>query len=259
MKTIYQFLAICISIVTYAQPAGSCTTGATKLNAEGKLYGCVEGKWIKLSEDVVANFNQGGTNGRTTRNGDYIYVQENGGTYQLPNLGQAPISIAGKVHQIGKMIYTNGHFYQGVADGLWHQVDNIEKPKNIINVGTGPFVCDLGKAGQVYLTNIGYIQCSNWCMRHENREDNFIWWRMDPYWGPQKGTRFLGNDPVIIPNGNKGSFKEGFYLAKEGESGVQWMQEINLGFSGDSSCWAVDIKADEILNEVMERCVIFKK
>ncbi|MEC5395099.1 hypothetical protein [Bergeyella sp. RCAD1439] len=126
MRKFLNMLLIAIGVVAYGQPSGSCKSGTIRLGTDGKLYGCVETGWKKLSEDFIANLTYGVQDGHTFLFKNDIYVKELGYIYQLKNTGYIPINIPNETHSVGKIIYStnNKHFYQAVENGKWHQIDN---------------------------------------------------------------------------------------------------------------------------------------
>lgn len=157
MKNIIAILMTMIGWVGYAQP--SCTSGATKLDSDGKLYGCVEGVWRKLTEETSSNVAIGSTKGTTQNVNGVVYAREaNNSIYQLNNIGFTPISIPGQTHEVGKIIYVNQHFYQGVTGGKWHEIDNPPIPYGAITVNGTHLKCENYSRGTRFETNVGWFR-----------------------------------------------------------------------------------------------------
>ncbi|MHA3044973.1 hypothetical protein JSO61_006505 [Riemerella anatipestifer] len=118
-----------------ASSFAQCTTGITQVRPDGKIYGCVEGNWKKLTEDIASNASIGATVGITQNINGIVHGREaNNIVSQLPNIGFIPISVLdAPPHAVGKIFYsvTHKHFYEGVANGLWHQIDNEMLPNNL--------------------------------------------------------------------------------------------------------------------------------
>lgn len=127
---------------------GACASGTTRLGTDGIFYGCTEqDKWVRISEPAP-----------TTA---VTMSEANGTVHQLKNAGFTPIDIAGQTHAVGKTIYVNNHFYEGVAGG-GHQIDNGPNDKCLYQVldkyfgdGQHDFVyCAItGPDGRVWLNN----------------------------------------------------------------------------------------------------------
>lgn len=128
MKKSFSILSALVSWLVYAQPAGTCTTGTTRLGTDGKLYGCVETVWKKLTEDIPSNANILGNIGASQNINGVVHAREASNVVsQLNNIAFTPISVAdAPAHTVGKIFYSyaNKHFYQGVDNRLWHQIDN---------------------------------------------------------------------------------------------------------------------------------------
>lgn len=130
MKKLFLLLEILWGVVAFAQPTGTCTTGATQLGTDGILYGCVEGNWKRLSEWNTATNPSvfSSTQGITQNVGGGVYVREmNNSVRDLRNVHFEPITLTGHAHAVGKIIYdsTSKHFYQGVQQAnKWHRIDN---------------------------------------------------------------------------------------------------------------------------------------
>lgn len=104
MKKLLSILSFLVGWVVFAQPAGTCTTGTTQLGADGKLYGCVEGAWKKLTEDVPSNAGILGNLGGSQNINGVVHAREtNNVVSQLNNIGFTPISVSdAPAHTIGK-------------------------------------------------------------------------------------------------------------------------------------------------------------
>lgn len=130
MGNILRVVFLLMGLLVSAQPTTTpCSSGETRLDANGRLYGCVESTWKKLSEDVNNySVSFSGPSGTTQLTGSNIFVKEGLSYAQLANIGSPAISIAGEPHALGKLIYSTSlkHFYQGIDNGLWQQVDNTQ-------------------------------------------------------------------------------------------------------------------------------------
>lgn len=133
MKSLYQFILVWLSVLAYAQPSGACAEGTTRIDASGHLYGCVVDKWIKISEDFdvpTATYSTTAASTGLAPSNNNVMLRVGDKNYQLPNRGFVPIlpsAIAdAPSHLLGKVFYSkaNKHFYQGVDNGKWHQIDN---------------------------------------------------------------------------------------------------------------------------------------
>lgn len=133
MKSIYQFILVWLSVLAYAQPSGACAEGTTRIDASGHLYGCVVDKWIKISEDfdvATATYSTTAASTGLAPSNNNVMLRVGDKNYQLPNRGFVPLlpsAIAdAPSHLLGKVFYSkvNKHFYQGVDNGKWHQIDN---------------------------------------------------------------------------------------------------------------------------------------
>lgn len=137
-----RFLIIALLFIAWLASA-QCTTGATQLLGDGKLYGCVEGQWRKLTEDVASNAGILGNLGNTQNINGVVHGREtNNVVSQLLNIGNSPINIAdAPAHVVGKIYYSNSqkHFYQGVNGGLWHQIDNMVWSSTQTRAASGNF------------------------------------------------------------------------------------------------------------------------
>lgn len=130
MKKLFLLLPILWGAIAFAQPTGSCTTGTTQLGTDGILYGCVESSWKRLSELSIATAALPTTQGITQNIGGNVYIREmNNSVRQLKNIGFVPVTLVGQTHEAGKIVYDSRtkHFYEGVNNGLWHQIDNQER------------------------------------------------------------------------------------------------------------------------------------
>lgn len=136
MKKLFLLLQILWATALFAQPTGACTPGTTQMSTDGRLYGCTQGVWKRLSE--VYPFTGSNTIPNTvgiTQLGNFnrLFIREADNTVRaLPNTYYSIIStIPGQTHEIGKVIYTkhpndlrtDWHFYQSV-NNQWIQMDN---------------------------------------------------------------------------------------------------------------------------------------
>ena len=142
MKTIFKIFALPILLFSVSANA-QCTTGATQLLGDGKFYGCVEGQWKKITEDVPSNAAVTAPIGVSQNINGIVHMREaNNVVSQFPNIGNVDESISdAPPHVIGKVYYSNSrkHFYQGVAGGLWHQIDNMVWTANASATASGKF------------------------------------------------------------------------------------------------------------------------
>lgn len=164
MKKILILIMISIGWVAYSQPVATppCVSGTTEMRNK-MLHGCVEGKWVRISEESAElirfpreekeNITKTGFLGNKS-----VSIVESvmlGGNdaeriVLLKNKNFVPIAIPEEVHSMGKIIYSRNrkHFYEGVDNGLWHQIDN----ENIPEITLPPEITI--KSSKIFLTSI---------------------------------------------------------------------------------------------------------
>lgn len=164
MKKILILIMISIGWVAYSQPVATppCVSGTTEMRNK-ILHGCVEGKWVRISEESAElirfpreekeNITKTGFLGNKS-----VSIVESvmlGGNdaeriVLLKNKNFVPIAIPEEVHSMGKIIYSRNrkHFYEGVDNGLWHQIDN----ENIPEITLPPEITI--KSSKIFLASI---------------------------------------------------------------------------------------------------------
>lgn len=105
--------------ISLSAQTGSCTAGMTRLGTDGIFYGCTEqDKRVRISEPTATTavtISEG--NGTVKMANGSLHIKGNNAVHQLKNAGFTPIDIAGQTHAVGKTIYANNHFYEGVDGG----------------------------------------------------------------------------------------------------------------------------------------------
>lgn len=180
MKNILNIIMFLTGWVVFAQPTGSCTTGITQIGTDRRFYGCVEGNWKLLSEEVAELATDTPplpTPYSTQLDGNIktgVTVNEIGNLYsedftfirKLKNEGFTPIAVPdAPTHTVGKIFYSqqNKHFYEGVENGLWHQIDNSDSS----------YYCGQYPGGKSFLVNTDMGRAKFSCVR--DKQGNTYW------------------------------------------------------------------------------------